>query len=63
MIYLDDELPCAQCDCMVNESDLDGNGLCADCAEENGLVSEVIEDQPKWIDKLQMWNESTSFSS
>jgi len=60
MIYLDDDMLCTQCGDMVPMSDL-VDGLCADCIHENGLVSEYLEDQPEWIEKLPIWG--TIFSS
>lgn len=63
MIYEGDQMPCAQCDCMVDIDQLDVAGICPDCQYENGLVSDIIEDQPEWIDNLATYSGSAFISS
>lgn len=63
MIFTGDELPCAQCNDMVDVDMLDDDGLCSDCAYENGLVSDIIEDQPEWVQDLPATYGSSAFIS
>lgn len=64
MFGMDDLLPCAQCNSLVEMQTLDGEGICPECIIENEAVAEVLEDAPDWLNKSPAWwNDSTSFSS
>lgn len=64
MFDINDCLPCAQCNSMVEMHDLNDAGICPDCAYENAMIDQVLENEPEWLKKTPArWGSSTFFSS
>ena len=60
----DDLVPCGQCGCSVQFSDLNDQNICPDCLYDNQLIKEAVGDEADWIDKIPVIRSTniTSFS-
>lgn len=60
-----DLVPCAQCNGLVEFGNLDRQGTCSECAEDDALIAQAVGDEPDWLEHCPAhWISSatTSFS-
>lgn len=61
----DDLVPCGQCGCSVQFSDLNNQSICSDCVYDNHLIEEATVGEPQWLDEspAHWMTSATTFSS